>query len=117
MSKKTTNPRFQAIYKGNWRGMKGWGWGAYLFREAFASLIHRGSIKNLPKNEETEYAIIFSDDKVHRVELILTPFVEAPVRMRWGKEVKIKSSKHRVFIMCDRCDHKIPAGRIHQHTC
>lgn len=108
---KTKNPRFVSIYNGSWRGMKNWGWGASLFRLAFSG----GTTKNLPKNDTTIHHIIVDDTKTHQVLLILKPFVPSTKRDSWGRV--LHNSNHRVFVKCDRCSKKVPAGRIHQHTC
>lgn len=108
---RTKNPRFMSIYNGSWRGMTRWGWGATLFRLAFTG----SKTKNLPRNSEIMDANITSDDGVHHIHLILKPFVPSTKRGSWGRI--LHNSNHRVFIMCDRCDHMVPAGRIHQHTC
>lgn len=36
--------------------------------------------------------------------------------MRWGREVTVKSSKHRAFCICPVCGETIPLGRIRQHA-
>ena len=50
----------------------------------------------------------------------ITVWVEpAPPRtttMRWGREVTVKSSKHRTFGVCQACQKTIPLGRMHQHA-
>jgi hypothetical protein len=50
---------------------------------------------------------------------ISTPVVYgpgAPMRMgRFGR--MIKSSKHRVYVLCLDCWEWVPAGRVHQHKC
>lgn len=36
--------------------------------------------------------------------------------MRWGREVKVKSSKHRTFGVCPACQKTVPLGRMQQHS-
>ena len=125
---RTKNPRFINIYRGSWYNPKfvsilngpydtgkhyglNFGWGSSLFRLAFA-----GNKKaNLPRNIETLDANVTDETGTLHVHLILKPFVPSTKRGSWGRV--LHNSNHRVFIMCDRCDHMIPAGRIHQHTC
>jgi|SRR5262245_20867067 len=39
------------------------------------------------------------------------------VSKRWMRNGKwIKTSKHRVFVVCPNCEREIPAGRWHQHV-
>lgn len=41
----------------------------------------------------------------------------APIyAQRYGKTVKVKSSKHRTFGICPACNATIPLGRMEQHS-
>ena len=94
MAKRFKVQKFQEIYKARWFGSC---WGASAWRAAF------GNRAKLPQDERK--VIVMSDDGKHRIVLTLTPIGKKGVK------------RHRVFVMCPTCEHHIPAGRIHQHTC
>ena len=113
-SERTHNPKFLAMYawRTSWDTLYGPGdrrWNSYLWTEAF-SVYNRGVMSKLPANTETLYTKVTCDKWATSVELILKPI--GP-KLKHGRS----TMKHRVFVMCDRCDKLVPAGRIHQHTC
>lgn len=46
----------------------------------------------------------------------LEPMAAPLFTQRWGKTVKVKSSKHRTFGICPACNATIPLGRMQQHS-
>lgn len=53
---------------------------------------------------------------IQGIECWVDPAPIAKTVMRWGKEVRVKSSKHRTFGICPACKATIPLGRMEQHS-
>lgn len=99
---KTKNEKFLKIYNSLWTTSYGKNrWSAVVWTQAFSN----GGNK-LPANTEILDAVLIND--VTAIHVWLEPI---------GPKARLRRNKHRAFVMCDKCDHRVPAGRIHQHKC
>lgn len=53
---------------------------------------------------------------IQGIECWVEPAPPRATTMRWGREVTVKSSKHRTFGICPACGKTVPLGRMHQHA-
>lgn len=93
---------FNQLYMGRWTKVGHPYWGGTVFRHAFGKW--STSLSILPQVSDPIFNTIISDNGA-KVQLKLVPSNPRGVR------------KHRVFVLCHKCDTWVPAGRVHQHRC
>jgi hypothetical protein len=55
---------------------------------------------------------------IQGIKVWVTPArTDLGTRLVFGKVRKVKSSTHRVLVMCPTCAQVLSAGRLHQHIC